>query len=622
MKLYSTLLFLSFIPLLLVSQGIPPREETRLDEVYEMYNLSGENVVIVIIDRGIDYRHPDFINEDGSTRVAYIFDMIDPTGANDPNNPYGVGTIFNASQINEALTNNDPPLSTDRYGHGTATTGIACGNGRGTADLAFQGVAPGATIIAIEITHDPFPPFNGQQGQNSFWDSSYIPIALEFAKDKIDELGLPSVTLMNIGSIGGPTDGTSLICHEIDDFVEAGYPFVCGVGDDGGADNHASGSIAQDGTIEIDLDKAEGGNLRFDLWYCENDRFNVSIERPNGVIEGPFPAPAGPADAVDQFLDGIYIGHRGADVEFYGSSSNKREILIDFSGSVGVYKVILEGAQITDGDFHATLNPSRYNNNNKFLSYQTEGYSINDFASAELLISPGDYVVQNDWFDINGIFRDIVDEGESGERWVGSSSGPTQDERLGIDFVTPGEVCHAAYGADSYYSSFEFNTLQNSNGFYGIQNAVSAAAPLTTGIIALMLEASPNLSPAELKSILQVSCTQDEFTGNVPNSNWGYGKLNALLAIENVVSVNELGINSVSLYPNPTTGEIKVNLGEYSATVEVQINNIVGQRLMSKKFSGTKILDFNIPGPKGIYFITIVPEDGASKTLKVIKNES
>ena len=603
-----------------ISQGIPSREETNLNSVYDLYGLSGENVLIVMIDRGIDYSHPDFIDENGETRLAYIYDMIDPSGANDPNNPYGVGTIFTASEINTALENNDPMLSTDRYGHGTATTSIACGNGSGTEGYEFQGVAPHAKIISIKITHDPFPPYGEEPGQEGFFNSSYIPIALNFASDKIEEIGLPSVTLMNIGSIGGPTDGTSLICEKIDEFVQAGHTFVCGVGDDGGADNYASGNIAQDETIEIEINKAEAGNLRFDLWYSEDDRFTVSIERPNGVIEGPFDPPNGTTGVEDQLLGDIYIGHRGADVDFFGASSYRRELLIDFTGNTGIYKVILTGTQINEGIFSATLNPATYYNNNKFLSHVTFGYSINDYASAGLLITPGDYVVQNDWIDVNGIFRDITGQGEDGEIWIGSSSGPTQNGSLGIDFVAPGEVCHAAYGLGSYYSSFQFNVLQNSGGWYGIQNAVSAAAPLSTGIIALMLQANPELTPLEIKTILQASCTQDEDTGNVPNLSWGYGKIDALLAIETTVGIKENNYVPASVFPNPTTnGKLTVELEKYFPEAYLLVYNIFGQTLINQKLNNIKSLDFYLNGPSGFYFVEIITPNGKTQTLSVVK---
>ena len=74
--------------------------EANLDEVYSQYNLSGENVVIVILDRGIDYRHPDFLDENGNTRLGYVYDMLDTTGSG---NPYGVGTIFTRARYRRSI---------------------------------------------------------------------------------------------------------------------------------------------------------------------------------------------------------------------------------------------------------------------------------------------------------------------------------------------------------------------------------------------------------------------------------------------------------------------------------------------------------------------------------------
>jgi minor extracellular serine protease Vpr len=621
--LYTSIVILLFSTLHIHAQGIPAREEVHLDDVYTQYNLSGEAVLVVMLDRGVDYRHPDFIDENGNTRIAYIYDMIDPTGASDPENPYGVGTIFTQDQINASLGAGGDPLSTDRGGHGTATTGLIAGDGSGTSSGEFQGIAPNATIISVKIVLDGFPAFGDQPAQQGFYNPAYVPIALEFAADKIQELGLPSVTLMNIGSLGGPTDGTSLICRSIDDFVALGNTFVCGVGDDGGSENSASGDITQGQSVEIDIQKGETGNLRFDLWYSEDDRFTVSLERPNGTIEGPFAAPTNAATAVDQNLGDIFIAHRGADVEFFGATSNRRELLIDFSGATGTYKVILEGTQINDGGFKASLNPALYSNDNKFLSFVTPGASINDFASANSLITPGDYVVQNDWTDINGVFRDITGQGEAGELWIGSSEGPTQDGRLGIDFVAPGEVCHAPYAANTFYENFSFNILQNSNGLYGIQNAVSASSPLSTGVIALMLEVNPELTPDQIRDILRDTSRVDSFTGSIPNTTWGYGKLDALAAINAAFDTLALEDNDASisprLFPNPTQGDVRIDLGKNYPEINVTVTNILGQFISLEQFVNTNSLDLTIKGNSGMYFVSITDAQEMNRTLKVIK---
>ena len=39
------------------------------------YDLLGEGVLVGFIDSGIDYTHPAFINDDGTTRIEYIYDL-------------------------------------------------------------------------------------------------------------------------------------------------------------------------------------------------------------------------------------------------------------------------------------------------------------------------------------------------------------------------------------------------------------------------------------------------------------------------------------------------------------------------------------------------------------------
>lgn len=94
----------------LFAQGPELREAVRLDQAVDQYGVTGEGVVVVMIDRGIDYRHPDFIDDDGNTRIAYIFDMVNPAGADAPDNPYGVGTIITRAQINASLQAGGAPL--------------------------------------------------------------------------------------------------------------------------------------------------------------------------------------------------------------------------------------------------------------------------------------------------------------------------------------------------------------------------------------------------------------------------------------------------------------------------------------------------------------------------------
>lgn len=608
----STVLLFFLFPILIFSQGNPAIAEAKIDDVYNQFSLSGDGVIFASIERGIDYTHPAFLNSDGTTRIAYLYDMIDGTGANDPNNPYNIGTIHTEAEINAALLAGGTPLSMDRGGHGTACTGIAAGNGGGTTSMEFQGVAAEAKLIVVKMIHDSFPAFGSEPGQSGFFNASYIPVALEFVHDKVTELGLPSVTLMNFGSIGGPTDGTSTIARAMDDFIAQGHILVCGTGDDGGNDNHAAGIILQDQTQEILINKANNGNLRFDMWYSEDNRFDITIEVPGGTQFGPYAAPLGPTFAVDRFNASFNMYHRGSDLEFFGATSNTRELLIDFIGANGTYKVIINGASINNtGNFNASLNPSAYYNNNAFMSHIVTGSSINDYSSSFNVISPTDYVVDNTWIDIDGIPRNRSSEGAPGEIWIGSSKGNTYDGRLGIDFASPGEVFFAPYSPNTYYSNFSFNLVQGGNSLYGIQTAVSAAAPLACGVIALMLELDPTLTNQEVKDILNQSSRQDSFTGTLPNITWGYGKMDALAAVQEVdnrLSIDEISVNNINVYPNPSKDILNIISSEQ--IYGLRVYSLQGQEMMSIINHSNKldISELN----EGMYFLQIVSKNYSS----------
>jgi subtilisin family serine protease len=157
-----------------------------------------------------------------------------------------------------------------------------------------------------------------------------------------------------------------------------------------------------------------------------------------------------------------------------------------------------------------------------------------DGATAFLNVAPNSYVVRTHWTDIDGVDRWLIGEGDVGELWTGSSVGPTVDGRIGVDVSAPGDRIVAAYAPRSYWASFRWNLIVDGGGLYGMAGAVSAAAPVVTGIIALMLEVDPTLDAGSVKRILQETARADGFTGRTPNPLWGHGKVDAYEALKAV----------------------------------------------------------------------------------------
>jgi minor extracellular serine protease Vpr len=557
-------MYLTLVALAIFVPGVSAmdlaRVETRVDDAVARFGITGKGVLVAVMDRGIDWANNDFRNPDGTTRIQYIFDLTDNSGADDINNPYGYGTIYTEDDINNALSGGDPLATRDAIGHGTTTAGIACGNGRNSLNAQYCGIATNASLIVIKLVSDGAPAHDGQPAEAPFYDPTLIPVAIQFAEDKAGELGMPCAMVLNIGSQEGPTDGTSALCQTIDSTVGPGKPgliFLTGSGDDGGTSNRAGGLIIQGGTNILQIQKGDSGPLILNLWYGGADKVQVAIQTPDNAY-GPFPALTDNNDYFSYADSEIAFYHYGANQNSYGSTNGRRQIYLELNGPTGTYRVGLIGLSITNGHFNATLNPSQIWNTsvaNYFLNDVAPG-SIWDGATAAYNICAGDYVIRTNYVDIDGYSEFSGGEGGIGDLWQGSSVGPTFDGRLGVDVCLPGDSVFTTYATNSYWATFRFNLIGDGYGLYGRASAVSAANPMLGGVVALLLEMNPQLDAPTVKSILQRSAHADSFTGAVPNPTWGYGKVDAyqaLILAAPAPLITSIGISGTNVQVNFTT---------------------------------------------------------------------
>lgn len=135
-----------------VPKCLTPLSERALDasgilQIRNQPNLSltGEGVLIGIVDSGISYQDAAFRYEDGSSRIVAIWDQTVEDGT--PPFDYFYGQEYTQQMINEALASENPLLrvpENDPVGHGTAVASIAAGS----IDplTGFSGAAPYADI--------------------------------------------------------------------------------------------------------------------------------------------------------------------------------------------------------------------------------------------------------------------------------------------------------------------------------------------------------------------------------------------------------------------------------------------------------------------------------------------
>jgi len=359
----------------------------------------GSGVVVGIIDYGMDFTLDDFRDEQGKTRIAYLWDQwLDPIAGENAPNGFNYGTEYDRAQIDAALSAADPFAvvrhKPEAASHGTHVAGTAVGNGR-SFDAAYPaghhvGTAPKATIIFVQP--------NSSDQSSTFTDSSNVADAVAYVMEKADTLGMPCVINMSLGQSGGSHDGESIVERAIDRMLEkSGRAFVSAAGNEHIWRGHAAGTITTGNSRDLRW-KIGGGmpipgggmtgtgqdftESEMEIWYSSHDRFRVTLTAPDGTRFGPVE----PEGFISQ--SGVYI-----DSERYAALNGQARIYIELSPpsqfqpiTSGEWIVTLDALEGENGAFDAWIERTRRDSGNNYADQSF--FMGNDFEPTHTLGTP------------------------------------------------------------------------------------------------------------------------------------------------------------------------------------------------------------------------------------------
>lgn len=463
------------------------------------YGLDGSGIKISILDSGLD----DFYN---STDLPATYDKKDysdyPTLDNDvANSVTGHGTHVTGSVL----------------GRGTLSAGNV-GNGGGT----YKGSAPGADLVFLKIGNDV---------NASATDDAMISAL----KASVDVYNADVVTM----SYGGWTehhDGSSPTEQAADYIYNMGVPVFISAGNAADDKRHYSGTVAagpgsETGFIQVDVNGAGTNDtgLRFNLvWSDGSENKDLSIKYYNSSF----------AELTDVTYFSSTESVRGTEsrisyYNFYVSPGDWTFYIkvVNQSNTAQFFHVYEDwGMNVT------------FNNHDPF-------YTIGSPASADHAFAVGSFNSSESWVASDG-----------GSYWYGtgvfpvgeisyfSSLGPRIDGFMKPDITAAGALILSLRDTDVYTTANAFwvdndgiipdpPTPSIDANYYKMQGT-SMACPLAAGAAALFLQNSPGATPQEVYDALTSNAAVDSYTGSVPNSTFGYGKLDILAAITNELFVN------------------------------------------------------------------------------------
>lgn len=510
------------------------RTEIKANQVHSGTGLSqpyqGDGVIVGVVDSGIDWKHDDFYNSQGS-RIQYLWDM---SGSSNPPQGYNYGREYtkahiDANQCYEVDGN-------DGGGHGTHVTSTAAGNGG--ASTTYTGIAPKSDIIFVK----------GFRDGPGFSDTDVIN-GCNYIFTKAQAAGKPAVINLSLGGHFGPHDGTSLYEQSLSALTGPGKIIVAAAGNEGNDFIHlgytTSGSSINEANQTYWIVPSNESISAVDMWY-NSGSISVGIaayDKSLNFIGATSPIiPGSKVEDLSFTVNGTTYAIVTIDATTTSDPNNgaRRAVFLieDGNGLYDLGAVYWSLYTFGTGTFDAWIATGGY--------FTTDNYPANGIypgdnnrsigipSTAQKLICVGSYVTKTQWVDIDGVTR--IQGGSPTLNAISSFSsiGPSRDGRLKPDISAPGEVIVAAFSSDLTIGS---GGTPRSNiilgGKHQKMQGTSMATPHVTGVVALMLQRNNTLDYNQVYTTLTSTARRDSYTGSSSNNTYGFGKVDALASVQN-----------------------------------------------------------------------------------------
>jgi subtilisin family serine protease len=552
---------------------VGPKTSVRFigaDKAHER-GFRGEGMRIGVIDTGIDYTHKMFAGE--GTKEAYK--AINPSQANaafPSKKVVGgidlVGTEYDSASPDFAKHLPIPDMNPlDEAGHGTHVAGTIAGAGD---DInTYSGVAPAADLYAIKVF-----------GAHGSTGDEVVIAALEYAMDPAGDLKFENqLDVVNLSLGSGYGSPHLMYSHAIKNLVRGGTNVVISAGNSGdtpyvvGSPGVAEEAISVASSIDNMNQNVlfPTASFQFGDEVFSAEAVEASITKPLSSItelKGEVIA-VGLADTdftpplKDQIRGKVALIDRGK-VTFSEKIRRAQE--------AGAIAVVVANNDSTD--------PIGMGGEGKY-----------DIPAVMVLKSAGDKVKEN---LAKGVVTVDLKSGKTLEKpWLVdtispfSSRGPrSEDGLIKPEIAAPGSNIISA---------------DRGSGDQGIQmSGTSMAAPHIAGVMALLKQRFPTLTPFELKSVLmghaKVIADKDKKTYSISRQGAGRVQVAESLDAKLVVTPASLSLGNTDIEKQKTLArEITLkNIGTEAMTVKME-------------WAGTAALQFSAP--------SVVLAPGESKVM-------
>ena len=467
-------------------------EEAGISRVRRIagFDYRGSGILIGFVDTGVDYRHPAFLYEDGTSRVEAIWDQADQGGA--PPEGFAYGTEFLA----EAIQAGTAPR--DENGHGTYLAGVAAG--KPDVSENFYGVAPLAGIVMVKLKQaKPYlKEFYCMPENVTAFSEADIMFGVKYLIRYAREQNKPMVICIGVGAGLGSHRGNNPLSRYLNGL--AYRPDICiiaAAGNEGNTRHHARVQI-RDGQSEIELYVARrGSGFVLDIFSEAIGGLSLKVSSPTGELSPELARTAGGLVTTPFLLDRTTLF---VERESLTRTDTLQRIQLRFqTPAPGMWRLLFESERTVMVD--AWLPIREFLDTESYFLVPEPEVTLCEPANAPLLFTTGGYSVAN------GSLAPF-----SGRGFTGNGQKQPTVLAPSVDMIGP-----------------------FAGGGYITRSGTSAGAAFTAGCVALYMEyileyrkSSGSVTPMDtviLRNVFSLGASREENT-EYPSPVYGYGKLN------------------------------------------------------------------------------------------------
>lgn len=548
------------------------RYDTRADSVHAGIGLPqgfhGEDVIIGITDWGFDYTHPmlyDTLMQ--QSRIIAAWDQFKQSGPSPESFPYGTEYDTPSELL---VAQGDTANIYSYHTHGQHVAGIAGGGGAG---IEYRGMAPAAEFLLVTFLID---------------DAAVID-AFQWMKQKADALDKRLVINMSWGlHYMGTLDGNSLLSQVISTLSEEGVIFVTSAGNNGDVNFHIKKEFDAD-TMRTRVQFGTPGvpnmwGQSITMWGEPGQSFHSSLRILSGnnveLAATPFYHTATQEAWLDSMLvvnsDTIYFNLITDGAHPLNGRPHMRLRIKSFSGT---YKIILASAAESGIVHYWNVVELTTGVGNWGQALMNPGLPGGMAGNAQYSIA--EPACAHDVIAVAAHSPEYLSQGGNllgGQQAGFTSIGPLITEEMKPDISAPGVNITSSVSSFTDASYFETASVSFNGTEYPFArfSGTSMASPAAAGVVALMLDANPMLTAAQVKAILAETARLDNFTGVIDEDGhvrWGHGKVDAYAAV--MLALETVGVEEMELsfhmpfFPNPASARIQFEWPAEDAVKEV-----------------------------------------------------